>query len=278
VALAGLAGVLFATLAPLSVVVAILRRRIDAERLRGPLVRTWLLGMLVPVIAGVIEIPALLLAVGLHRALGSGVIALIVATALIGLIEEVAKYLFLRNLVLRREPMQRAQHALLYAIAIGCAFATLENAVYVGAFALAGRIELLVAVALLRSVLPFPMHVHLAIFMGWYVARAEMESIPAIAAGLRRRAWLIPAGVHALYDFLIFGAVLSGLTVVGAAAGLAFVIVVAAMWIAAVRVFRSMPARPIMPVELVVFDPPSPPGVALEENLAAWSRPLEPPV
>jgi RsiW-degrading membrane proteinase PrsW (M82 family) len=91
---------------------------------------------------------------------------------------------------------------LVYAVAVGLGFATVENLAYV----LRGGHE----VAIVRAVTAVPVHAYCATTMGWWLAQASLTSCRS-----PRRAWLLallePTLWHGAYDTLVGVTVTNGL-------------------------------------------------------------------
>jgi RsiW-degrading membrane proteinase PrsW (M82 family) len=186
-----------------------LRRDALRPEPRHLIVRMFFLGGVAGIGAAVLE----------HAALRALVLALdggrhrdaLVSAALIGLIEEGAKFAAVFYGVYRRVEFDEVIDGIIYAVAASMGFGTLENIAYV----LDGGL----GVGVLRAVLSVPGHAFFAAVMGYNIGRAKFAD---------RREWewlaggvLAAALAHALYDAVIL---------TRTALALAVVPIVAVLW------------------------------------------------
>ena len=114
----------------------------------------------------------------------------------VGLSEELAKYLMLRLRTWRSPAFNCRFDGVVYAVTVSLGFALWENVAYVMQYGF--------TTAVLRAVTAIPGHACFGVFMGvWYGAAKHCE----LAGGsktkaLRRRAIWIPVVLHGLYDFI----------------------------------------------------------------------------
>ncbi len=195
-------------------------------------------------------VPALLGELAGEAALGSAseetvLGAAIVAFGIVGVAEEGAKLLFLLALPYRRRYFDEPYDGILYAVAIGLGFATVENLGYVFS---AGGIAGGAAIAALRALLSVPAHALFGVLMGHYAGRAKFEQRPAVRRRLLLLAFLVPVGAHGLYDFPLLLAP-RGMTADVLLASLVVLIgTMAMLWTAGVRLLHvAQAASPFVP-------------------------------
>ena len=130
-----------------------------------------------------------------ERLMGEGIAyTAVFAYIIVGLSEEVSKYLMLRYYAFPKKSFDEPFDGIVYSVMVGMGFATLENIGYVMQHGL--------GTAVLRMFLSVPAHGTFAVLMGYYVGKAKFEP--------HRKGWLLFAGVfwatffHGTYDFLLF--------------------------------------------------------------------------
>ena len=140
-------------------------------------------------------IPALILEVIL-TALGpqdTGVIStLYISFIVAGLTEELIKYVFLRNFILKSPEFNEMYDGIVYGVFLSLGFATTENILYV----LQGG----VSVAVLRLLTAVPAHALFGTVMGYYLGKARFYGISK--SKLIFNGLLIPVVLHGIYDFI----------------------------------------------------------------------------
>lgn len=104
--------------------------------------------------------------------------------------EEALKLAVLLAYVRRQQAFDEPMDGLVYGVAVSLGFATLENILYVRV----GGLDL----ALVRAFTALPCHATLGAIMGFYVGRATFA--PADRLRWLVLAFVIPTGLHALYD------------------------------------------------------------------------------
>ena len=146
--------------------------------------------------------------------------------------EEGAKYVLLKRKTWNNPEFNCQFDGVVYSVFVSLGFALWENIGYVAMYGL--------STALVRAVTAVPGHACFGVFMGaWYgmAKRRESAGDPAGAAGLRRRALLVPALLHGFYDFTA--------TYENVEMGLIFLVFVIAMFIAANRLVKRMAASDV---------------------------------
>jgi RsiW-degrading membrane proteinase PrsW (M82 family) len=150
---------------------------------------------------GVIStVPAVLLE-GLGQSLGiianhDFVMTFMFAVFVVGLSEELSKFVFLRYYIYPKDEFDEPMDGIVYSVMISMGFATLENILYV----FQGGIE----VGILRMFTAVPAHAAFAVIMGYFVGMAKFHPNP------HQRFMLLNTGlagaviIHGLYDFFIF--------------------------------------------------------------------------
>lgn len=111
---------------------------------------------------------------------------LITAFFIAGAVEESLKAIAFRRLVYPKSFFNEPYDGVVYAVAIGLGFATVENIMYVLSSGL--------ATAFVRAFTAVPAHALFGIVMGTYFSRAKFEEAPIWPA------FVVPALLHGLYD------------------------------------------------------------------------------
>ena len=130
-------------------------------------------------------------------------LALFSSFILVSLTEESLKFLALRLYPYNKSFFNEPIDGIVYATMIGMGFATIENIFY------AYQYE--ISTTLIRGITAVPAHASFAAIMGFFVGKArfsEKNRRRFLLAG-----WLVPVGVHGLYDFFIIQQVYDGLIV-----------------------------------------------------------------
>lgn len=118
------------------------------------------------------------------------------AIFVVGLSEELCKFVFLRYYIYPKDEFDEPMDGIVYSVMISMGFATLENILYV----FQGGIQ----VGILRMFTAVPAHAAFAVIMGYFVGLAKFDPDP------NRRFILLNTGlagavmIHGLYDFFIF--------------------------------------------------------------------------
>lgn len=129
--------------------------------------------------------------------------ALFSSFILVSLTEETFKFLALRFYPFNRPFFNEPIDGIVYATMIGMGFATLENIFY------AYQYEM--STTLIRGITAVPAHASFAAIMGFFVGKARFN--PEKRKRLLWMGWLIPVGIHGLYDFFIIQEVYDGIIV-----------------------------------------------------------------
>jgi RsiW-degrading membrane proteinase PrsW (M82 family) len=236
-------------------------------------------------------LPAVLLEVVLLLALLPALVAdvplmLVVAMLAlgIGLIEEGVKLVFLNRLAISQPEVRVPYDAVIFAMAVGFGFATVENREYLFSGAATGEDTLLAVMVIGRLALATPAHALLGAIMGYHAGLGRFALSASGRRWGRMLAYLHPAAWHALYDFFAIGTEQAhGRTAVLAWAG--FALTVAALWAIGLLLIRRarkfsrlvMPMVEPSPVWQTLTTPgplataaPRPPT---EVDLSVWARP-----
>ncbi|MFY0254403.1 PrsW family intramembrane metalloprotease [Chitinophaga sp. 30R24] len=158
----------------------------------GLLVKSFLLGMLS--VAFPLIIQALAITAGLQENNGTLLGSAAFAYGIVGLSEELAKYLVLLFYAYPKKAFNEPLDGIVYAVMIGMGFATLENIAYVGRFGFGTGVA--------RMFLSVPAHATFAILMGYYVGLAKF--VPKKSEKLLSRGLLIAVLFHGTFDFFLF--------------------------------------------------------------------------
>ena len=117
-----------------------------------------------------------------------------------GFIEEGVKYRVLRRRTWNEPNFNYRFDGVVYAVFISLGFAAVENVMYV--------LNSGFSTAVVRAIFSIPGHAMFGVVMGaalgqakWLAAHGQGQQ----AAAFLRRAWLLPAVLHGLYDFLLVG-------------------------------------------------------------------------
>ncbi len=124
---------------------------------------------------------------------------LINAFAVVALIEEGLKFLFLKQLTWHSWDFNYRFDGIVYAVFISLGFAAFENIFYVYGYGLTA--------ALPRMVLAVPAHMGFAVYMGAFYGQARLAAIRGKRAKSRRNlaaALLVAVILHGFYDFCLF--------------------------------------------------------------------------
>ena len=122
---------------------------------------------------------------------------LIFTCLLVGPAEEGCKYLLLKRRTWRNGNFNCRFDGVVYAVFVSLGFALWENISYVAIYG--------IQVALIRSVTAVPGHAAFGVFMGaWYGQAKAFERAGNLQRSktCRRLAFLVPALIHGLYDFI----------------------------------------------------------------------------
>jgi protease PrsW len=166
--------------------------------------------------------------------------AALVAFAVVGFAEEGSKFLFVRRLAFHQAEFDEPYDGILYAVAVGLGFATVENVGYVlAAPDIGGRVALIIA----RALTSVPVHTLLGVVMGFYIGKAKFAGTPDLRRRFLQLGLVLPALAHGLYDFPLLA--IEDNADSSAAIVLMFgaVAVVAMLWVVGIRMIRSAQAE-----------------------------------
>ncbi|CAL1517018.1 PrsW family glutamic-type intramembrane protease [Chitinophaga sp. MM2321] len=158
----------------------------------GLLLKCFLLGMVCVVLPLVIQ--ALGLQIGLRENTGTFLGTAVFAYGVVGLSEELAKFLVLRFYAYPKKAFNEPLDGIVYSVMIGMGFATLENIAYVAQFGFRTGVA--------RMFLSVPAHATFAVLMGYYAGLAKF--IPQKTDALLLRGLLIAVFFHGSFDFFLF--------------------------------------------------------------------------
>lgn len=130
----------------------------------------------------------------------SGAYSLVYYFVGIALMEELAKFLFLKKLTWKHSAFDYTFDGVVYAVAISLGFAALENIMYVAGIG--------VWVAAIRAVTSIPGHCIYAIYMGisyGMAKKAEARGRKGAKWGNLFKALLVPTLIHGFYDYAASG-------------------------------------------------------------------------
>jgi RsiW-degrading membrane proteinase PrsW (M82 family) len=159
----------------------------------------------------------------------------LIAFVVVGLAEEGSKFIFLRWLVFSHREFDEVYDGILYAVAVGLGFATVENVLYVLS---APGFEARIAILIVRAGASVPVHALLGVIMGYYVGRAKFAPDPAARRRLFLTGLLLAGFCHGLYDFLLLSMSLDQAGGLKVSFGLSAALLVILMWVVGVRLIH----------------------------------------
>lgn len=167
--------------------------RIEKEP-AGLLLALFLLGIVSALCASVVEH---ILKGGLDRALpGKGLLyTVILAFVVVAMVEEGAKFLFLKRCTWYHPAFDCRFDAIVYAVFVSLGFAAYENILYVFQFGL--------STAVLRAVTAIPAHMSFAVLCGVFYGRAkrcELYGQDSLAHWNLQMSYVIAVVFHGVYD------------------------------------------------------------------------------
>jgi RsiW-degrading membrane proteinase PrsW (M82 family) len=217
---------LLAALLPALFLMRYIYRKDKIEKVpKGMLVGLVFLGVAAALVAVIIEsLGANLLSRFLEE--GDPAHTIVTAFLVVAVVEEGAKFLFLRWRTWRDPNFNYRFDGIVYAVFVSLGFAAFENISYVMGYGLTAAVA--------RALLAIPAHMGFAVFMGCFYARAKLCEKQGNIRGRRRNLWagyLIAVLLHGFYDACaLLGTLLSALLF------LAFVI---AMYIIVIRFVKK---------------------------------------
>ena len=133
--------------------------------------------------------------------------SIVFAFLVVAVVEEGAKFLFLRWRTWKDPNFNYRFDGIVYAVFLSLGFAAFENISYVMGYGLTA--------ALYRALLAIPAHMGFAVYMGYFYSRAKLCQDVGNIGGRRRNLWaafLIAVLLHGFYDACaMLGSVLSTL-------------------------------------------------------------------
>ena len=133
--------------------------------------------------------------------------SIVFAFLVVAVVEEGAKFLFLRWRTWKDPNFNYRFDGIVYAVFLSLGFAAFENISYVMGYGLTA--------ALYRALLAIPAHMGFAVYMGYFYSRAKLCQDAGNIGGRRRNLWaafLIAVLLHGFYDACaMLGSVLSTL-------------------------------------------------------------------
>ena len=116
------------------------------------------------------------------------------AFLIVGLSEEVSKFIVLRGYAYRKTDFNEPFDGIVYSVMVSMGFATLENILYV--------LEGGITVAILRMFLSVPAHATFGVIMGYFTGLAKFRGGDSWALNLL--GVLAAAAFHGAFDFFLF--------------------------------------------------------------------------
>ena len=130
-------------------------------------------------------------------------ILLLLTIGVIGLVEEVMKYVVIRYTVYKSDEFDEVVDGIIYLVSAGLGFAAFENLLYSSVLGF--------KVGLVRAFVTSLVHASFSGILGYYLGRTKLEGKPHLVyIGLVQVIVL-----HGLYDFLVMGNLISTVYVVG---------------------------------------------------------------
>ena len=160
---------------------------------------------------------------------GSPVYSIVLAFLVVAVVEEGAKYVFLRFATWKNPNFNYRFDAVVYAVFVSLGFAAFENIGYVFGYGL--------SVSIPRAVLAIPAHMGFAVFMGIFYGRAKLCSRQGRKAACTANlivGYIIAVFLHGFYDACAM--VGTGLAIT------LFVVFVVIMYIVTIRVLKKQSA------------------------------------
>jgi len=158
----------------------------------GLLLLSFVLGMLCVIPAVLLELPFVK---PMNHLAGKSILQVAFYTYLVvGLSEELSKYIMVRLFLFKRVAFDDPFDGIVYTVMVGMGFATLENIGYVYDHG--------IATAILRMFLSVPAHGTFAVLMGYHIGLAKFD--PANRKKHLFYAILWPVVFHGTFDFFLF--------------------------------------------------------------------------
>ncbi len=122
-------------------------------------------------------------------------IVIILAFLGVGLVEEGAKFFFLKRLTWKDPSFNYRFDGIVYAVFVSLGFAAAENLLYFLQYGVGG--------AMARIFTAIPGHMGFAVFMGIYYSHAKICEVRGDSSGMKKNLWkalLVPMVLHGFYD------------------------------------------------------------------------------
>lgn len=130
-------------------------------------------------------------------------VLLVLTILVIGLVEEVMKYVVIRYTVYKSDEFDEVVDGIIYLVSAGLGFAAFENLLYASVLGF--------KVGLVRAFVTSLVHASFSGILGYYLGRAKLENKPHLIYIALAQVIIL----HGLYDFLVMGNLISTFSVVG---------------------------------------------------------------
>jgi RsiW-degrading membrane proteinase PrsW (M82 family) len=131
------------------------------------------------------------------------VMTFIYAVFVIGLSEELCKFVFLRYYIYPKDEFCEPMDGIVYAVMISMGFATFENVLYVMQSLEIGGMDLAWDTAIKRMLISVPAHASFAVIMGYFVGMAKFAPTAEKRFSLLNTGLAASILTHGLFDFFI---------------------------------------------------------------------------
>jgi RsiW-degrading membrane proteinase PrsW (M82 family) len=118
------------------------------------------------------------------------------AMAIVGLVEEGAKFLVVRFYAYHRPEFDEPYDGIMYSVTAALGFATLENILYIFSHG--------PGTGVIRALLAIPSHAFDAVLMGYFLGEAKFARSDRAGNWLSAVGFLLAVLAHGLYDFIVF--------------------------------------------------------------------------
>lgn len=152
------------------------------------------------ILSGIVVIILSLFGIDYKMIPGNQISILFYSFIMVGLIEELAKFLFLYIITYKNKEFNYLYDSVVYASFIGLGFAIFENIFYI-----ITTNDLLTI--LLRGVVTLPAHIFFGIFMGYYIGLSKKERIDnnqKIRLKYLLASLILPIILHGFFDYCLF--------------------------------------------------------------------------
>lgn len=131
------------------------------------------------------------------------VITFFFAVFVVGLSEELCKFIFLRYYIYPKDEFCEPMDGIVYAVMVSMGFATCENLLYVMQSFEVGGMDLAWNTAIKRMLISVPAHASFAVIMGYYVGIAKFAATEEKRFSLLNTGLGASVVMHGLFDFFI---------------------------------------------------------------------------